>query len=114
MSFEDKIKNWVLADNEIKTYTENLKELKKTRQALTNELQEYIETHELKNAVIQISDGKLKCQQVKAVQPLTLKYIKDCLGQCISNTETVDKLMEYIKEHRDVKYSEEIKRYYNK
>uniref|UniRef100_A0A6C0KDV2 Uncharacterized protein n=1 Tax=viral metagenome TaxID=1070528 RepID=A0A6C0KDV2_9ZZZZ len=114
MSFEEKIKNWVLADNEIKTFNENLKELKKTRQILTNDLQEYIETHELKNAVIQISDGKLKSQQVKAVQPLTLKYVKECLSHCVSNTETVDQLMEYIKQHREIKFSDEIKRYYNK
>ena len=114
MNFESSIKEWVILDNKIKKQNEELKTMREKRQTLGNVLNGYIEDNELNNAIIQISDGTIKYNQVKMTQPLTLKYIRICLENCIQNVETVDKLMEYIKENRDVKISNELKRYYNK
>ena len=114
MNFETSIKEWVILDNKIKKQNEELKALREKRQTLGTALNGYIEENELNNAIIQISDGTIKYNQIKRTQPLTLKYIRTCLENCIQNVETVDKLMEYIKENRDVKISNELKRYYNK
>mgnify|MGYP000948631169 FL=1 len=114
MNFETYIKDWVILDTKIKKQSEELKLLREKRQTLGSSLNVYIEENELNNAIIQISDGTIKYNQVKMTQPLTLKYIHTCLENCIQNVETVDKLMEYIKENRDVKISNELKRYYNK
>jgi hypothetical protein len=49
---------------------------------------------------------------VKETQPLTFKYLETCLREIIKNEEQVTKIVEYIKNKRDVSYSPEIKRLY--
>jgi ferritin len=64
-------------------------------------------------STIQISDGKLKFVQLKETQPLTFKYLETCLKEIIKNEEQVNKIVDYIKNKREVKYVADIKRFYN-
>ena len=113
MSFEDNIKQWVTIDNQIKQLNEQAKALRQQRSNLTESINTYVETTDLKHATVQISDGKLKFQSVKVTQPLTLKYVSECLLDCIGNEEQVKIIMKHIKTNRDSKYVEDIKRFYN-
>ena len=114
MNFETKIKEWVSIDNEIKKQNELTKRLREKKNDLNHEINEYIENNQLNNAVIQISDGSLKYNSVKSTQPLTFKFVRECLTNCIENEDTIDQLMNYIKEKREVKEHYELKRFYNK
>ena len=76
------------------------------------EKQVYAESNNLENAVIQISDGKLKFQNVKQTSPLTFKLVKEALEDCIDNEEHVAAIMKVIKNKRDSKYVYDIKRTY--
>ena len=67
----------------------------------------------MSHARIQISDGLLKFQNNKVTSPLTFKFLKQCLSECIENEEKVEQLINYIKEKREVKYVPDIKRLYN-
>ena len=73
-----------------------------------------METNNLNNATVQISDGRLRFVNSKQTAPITLKYIEQCLGECIGNKEQVELIINYIKEKREVKYLPDIKRYYVK
>jgi hypothetical protein len=112
MSFEESIKEWVTIDNKIKQLNEQCKLLRTTRNELTNKINNYVDENDLKHATVQISDGKLKFQSVKVTQPLTLKFIKECLDNCIQNESNVEKIINYIKENRKVEYIDDIKRFY--
>jgi len=112
MSFEEKIRQWVSVDNKVKQLSSELKELRGEKTALRSQIHTYAEEQELKHATIQISDGQLKFQSVRVVQPLTLKFVKECLGDVITDDNVVEQIMEHIKEKRDVKYVEDIKRFY--
>lgn len=113
MSFEDSIKQWVTIDNSIKELNEKIKELRSKKSDLTSNINEYVNNNDLKHATVKISDGEIKFKNVKVTQPITLKFIKECLSDCISNENSVDKIMDYIKENRESKYVEDIKRFYN-
>lgn len=113
MSFEESIKQWVTIDNTIKELNGKIKELRSSKNELTNEINDFVNANDLKHATVKISDGQIKFQNVKVTKPITLKFIKECLSDCISNEESVDKIMEHIKESRDSKYVEDIKRFYN-
>ena len=39
----------------------------------------------------------------KQIQPLTFKFLKECLDNCIQNSEQVDQLIDYIKSKREIK-----------
>ena len=110
--FQKNIQDWVTVDNKIKNLNNQVKELRSNRNQLTNNIFTYAESNNLENAVIQISDGKLKFQNVKQTSPLTFKLVKEVLDECINNDEDVLALMTAIKNKRETKFSYYIKRSY--
>ena len=113
MSFEESIKKWVTVDNSIKELNSRIKELRSTKNELTEEINQFVNANDLKHATVKISDGQIKFNNVKVTKPLTVKFIKECLGDCISNEDSVNQIMDHIKESRESKYVEDIKRFYN-
>ena len=112
MGFEEDIKQWIKLDNETKQYNENLSILRKTKRELRTSIWSYANDNNLQHAVIQISDGNLKFQNTKITQPLTLKFITKCLGECIDDKSQVESIMRHIKDQRNVSYVNNIKRSY--
>ena len=114
MSFTENIKLWVKYDNEYKEQQENLKRLREQRNTLENNIMEHINENNLKNATIQITDGTLKFGHAKVASPLTFKYIEECLNDIISDKEQITNIINYIKQKRTYKNTENIRRLYNK
>ena len=114
MNLEEKIKEWVATDNQVKLYQQKIKELKGFRGDISTEILDFVETNHLDNTTIRISDGKLRFQNNRITTPLTFKFIKKCLSECIENDRQVDQIIEYIKESREIRYVPDIKRYYSK
>jgi hypothetical protein len=112
MSFEENIKNWVMIDNQIKTLHEKTRELRENKNTMEENIINYVKTNKLTNAIVSISDGKLKFVNTKQTAPLTLKFVEECLAKCIKSEDQVKQIVNYIKESREVKYISDIKRYY--
>ena len=113
MTFEENIKKWVALDNQMKNLADQTKKLREDKNTAEEMILSYVETQGLKNATVNITNGKLRFTETKQTSPLTLKYVEDCLGKCIGNATQVDQIMRVIKESREVKYSSDIKRYTN-
>ena len=124
MSFEQQIQQWITnnifkfkrlitIDNQMKQLTDKIKELRDKKTTLNDAIFNHVENSNLSNSTVQISDGKLKFIKIKDTQQLTFKYLETCLHEIIKNEEQVNKIVEYIKNKRDVKYVPEIKRFYN-
>jgi hypothetical protein len=113
MSFEQNIQQWVVIDNQMKQLQDKLKELREKKNSISDNIETHIESNELTNTSVKLSDGQLKFVKVKETQPLTFKHLETCLGEIIKNEEQVKKIVEYIKNKREVKYVSEIKRLYN-
>ena len=114
MSFEDKIKKWVHLDNQLKLVNDKVKEIKQEKDNVEELIIQYVDTNNLNNATAKISGGKLKFVETKQSSPLTLKYIKECLNECIENQQQVDLILNHIKDNREIKYSKDVKRFYDK
>lgn len=112
MSFEQNIQDWVSIDNKIKRYQDAIRNERREKNNLTEQILSYVETEKLTHAQIQISDGLLKFQNNKVTAPLTFKFLKECLNECIESEEKVEQLINYIRERRNVKYVKDIKRLY--
>ncbi len=112
MSFENNIKSWVSVDNQIKQLNDRVRELRDERLQLGNNIFQYVESEQLKNATVQISDGKLRFIESTQTSPLTLTFIKQCLTDCIKTPSDVETIMTYIKKTRIKKNVSEIKRTY--
>ena len=113
MSFEQHIQQWVSIDNQMKQLTDKIKELRDKKNTLNDVIFNHVDNSNLTNATVQISDGKIKFVKSKDTQVLTFKYLETCLHEIIKNEDQVDKIVEYIKNKREVKFVPEIKRFYN-
>ena len=111
--FETSIQKWVALDNQIRNINERTKQLRDEKNHLEETILQHIETNKLNNAVVNISDGKLKFVNSKQTSPLSLSFVEECLGKCISNKEHVERIMKFIKTSRPAKYVPDIKRTYN-
>lgn len=112
MSFEENIQKWVSLDNQLRSLHDKTKQLREDKNNLEDGIIKYVDAHNLQNSVVKLSDGKLKFTMVKQTNPLTLKYVDECLGKCIKNPEQVKHIMNYIKESRNSKIIPDIKRFY--
>jgi hypothetical protein len=113
MNFENQVQQWVSVDNQLKILNEKVKQLRDTRNSLSENITTYAQKNNLSNSIIQISDGKLKIANTKVQPPLTFKYVEKTLGEVISNEAQVRLIVEHLKQKRDIKIVPEIKRFYN-
>lgn len=112
-TLEKNIKEWVNYDNELKILHENTKEIRNKKNELEDKILSFVENNNMDNAVINISDGRLKFVETKQTAPITLTFLDQCLSEVIANKTQVEQIMNYIKKKRETKMVPEIKRYYN-
>jgi DeoR/GlpR family transcriptional regulator of sugar metabolism len=111
---EESIQKWVLLDNKMRELNEMTKKCREQRKTYEEKIQHHVEKNEkLKNATVQITDGKLLFSETKSTTPLTYKFIETCLNQVISDKNSVEKIIEHIKNSRETESKPAIKRYYN-
>lgn len=118
MAVIESVKNWVRIDNEIKGLNDKIKELRDERRTSEVALRSWADPlmAQGKKATINISDGKLRFVETKQVSPLTLKYVEERLIACLGEAQraAVEQIMNDIKENREYKLVQEVKRVYNK
>jgi hypothetical protein len=113
MNFEQTVQQWVLIDNQMKLYNEKIKELREKKNNIEEKLSTYANDNKLTNSFIGISDGKLKFTNSKITAPLTFKYLEKSLGEIIKNPQQVTTIINHVKNNREYKIVNELKRYYN-
>ena len=87
MTLQDNIKEWIKIDNEITSLNSRVKELRDSKKPIQCSIVEHIETENLFDATVKISDGRLKFVQQRQAAQLTLKYVEQCLKEKIANEE---------------------------
>jgi len=112
MEFTDQIRQWVTLDNQLKTLNDRAKELRAQRNAVSDNILGYVDTHQLNNSVVKISDGRLRFTETTQYSPLTFKHVEECLKKCIQDEGDVKKIMKLIKDTRQSKSVSDIKRTY--
>ena len=113
MSFENQIAQWVSIDNQLKIANEQIKTIRDKRNTLSENITKYAANNNLSNATVQISDGRLKFANTRVPEPLTFKYLERALGEVIKNESQVSLIMKHLKEKRNIKTIQEIKRFSN-
>ena len=112
MNFSENIKEWVSIDTEIRKLNEMIKTKREKKHDVLKNIIEYKNNNNLNNTLIRISDGSLRFTSVKQFQPITYCYIKDCLKEIIDDEDQIDFIINYLKEKRNYKVVEDIKRIY--
>jgi hypothetical protein len=113
MSFENQIQQWVSLDNQLKQINDKAREIREKRSKLTENITKYAENNNLYTNTISISDGKLRFSNTKTPEPLTFKYLEKSLSEIIKNESQVKAIIEHLKQNREIKVIQEIKRVSN-
>jgi hypothetical protein len=113
MSFEQQIQQWVTLDNQLKLLGDKIKELRDKKHTLTEQITSHMETNESDHVRLN-DEQQLKLVKVKNTQQLTFKHLETCLSEIIKNEDQVAKIVEYVKNKREITFVPEIKRLFSK
>jgi len=113
MNFEQTIQQWINLDDQIKIYNQKIKDLRDRKNTIEKSAFELVSDNKLLNSSIKIKDGNLKIVNTKITSPLTFKYLENSLGRIIKNKEDVQRILIFLKNNRETKIIQEIKRFYN-
>jgi len=109
--FIQNIQSWVSLDTQLKTINERIKPIREKKTELSEEITKYMKEMQIDKKRIDITDGSLGLYEKKEYSALTYGYIEKCLGEIIPDKKHVDYIMNYLREHRQVKQITDIRRY---
>jgi len=113
-SFTENVQKWVIIDKQLRLVHEKTKDMRETKQKLTEDICNYIQNKNLSNTRIEISDGDLKMYEKKDYSPLTFTYVEDSLAKILSDKSQVEYIINFLKSNREIKSSLDIRRTYKK
>lgn len=108
--FVENVQKWALYDRQLKIIAEKTRQIRTAKHDASKQIVEYMDTHNISHNKIELSDGELKIVEKKDYSPLTFSYIEESLAQIIPEKAHVDFIVEYLKTHREIKVTREIKR----
>jgi len=109
--FIENIRKWVLIDGQLKIINDKTRKLRDIKHNVTTDICSYMTENNLTDKKIGITDGELKVYEKKEYSPLSYGYIEKCLAEIIPDKTKVDFIIQYLKEHREITTSQDIRRY---
>ncbi len=105
----ENVKTWLDMDNQIRTLQKEIRDRRKLKKELTNNLVGIMKTQDID--ALNVPDGQLIYNKTKTKAPLSKKHLLISLSQFFKNDQRmVDELSKYIMESRKEKEKENIKR----
>lgn len=110
--FIENVKKWVLIDNYLKQLNDKKQSFREQKQQLSKNIIQYMKTKKIENSTIEISDGEIRLYNKKDYSNLTFTYIESCLADIIPDKSHVEYIIQYLKDHREIKDEIDIRRLY--
>ena len=105
----ENVKTWLDIDNEIRTLQKEIRNRRKLKKDLTQNLVDIMKTQDID--ALNVPDGQLIYNKTKTKAPLSKKHLLTSLTIFFKNDKRiVDELAKYIMETRQEKEKENIKR----
>lgn len=109
-TFVENVQKWLLYEQQLKVVTEKAKQIRESKNTTTESIFQYMYAHGLSQNKIKITDGELKICEKKEYSPLTYTYVEECLAKIITEKESVEFIMDYLKQNREIKITHEIRK----
>lgn len=108
--FAEKVKRWITLDTQLKYVNEKTKQIRESRSALSKQISEYVHAKYGEHKPIALSEGELRFTEKRDYSPLTFAYIEECLDKLLTDSTQVDFILDYLRDHREIRTSTEIRR----
>jgi len=109
-TFVENVQKWLVYEQQLKLVTDKAKQIRESKNTTAESICQYMQTHGLAHNKIKITDGELKIFEKKEYSPLTFGYVEECLAKIITEKESVEFIMEYLKQNREIKITHEIRK----
>ena len=104
MTLEEDIKQWIKLDDNIKQLNQEIKNIKYQKETYNNNILHHITSNNLENAVVKINNDKLRFMDTNYSQPLTYKFIMECLYKYYDDDDNkAIEILLFIKSQRQIK-----------
>jgi hypothetical protein len=110
VEFQTDVQKWVAIDSQLKLANDKIRQLRESKSQLTSKICNFIDTQNLRDTKLEISDGNLKVYDRKEYSPITFSYIETSLDKIIPNKEHVTYIIKYLKENREITTVSDIRR----
>jgi len=104
------IQKWIAVDNQLQLLNEKTKKIRDWKKKLTEKISQMLEEKGWQNRILEIPDGELKLQEKNEYSTLSFGYIEECLQELMKDEDQIDFVMNYLRDHREVKTSIDIRR----
>jgi hypothetical protein len=108
--FIEKVKKWATLDDQLKHIGEKTKQMRLFKGQLGEDICKYMNENHKHQKKIGITNGELGIYEKKEYSPLTFGYIEQCLDELIPDKEQVAYVISYLKEHRKVNTTFDLRR----
>jgi hypothetical protein len=102
-----KIKKWLEYESKITNLQKEIKELKKNKTVLSNELKTIMKNKDLD--CIDVNDGKILYTTTEVKKGINKKYLADVLTKYFDDGERAEQMCKFILENRETSVKENIK-----
>lgn len=109
-SLQKYIQKWVAVDNQLQLLQEKTKKMREWKKKLTEKISGDLHNKGWENKILEIPNGELKLQEKTEYSSLSFGYIESCLSELILDEEQVNFIMDYLREHREIKTIIDIRR----
>jgi len=109
-SFIQNVQKWVILDKQLKYVNEKTRQIRESKNTLSVNICAYMQQKQWTSKPIEITDGVIKCVEKREYSPLSFSYIEECLDELIEDKDKVDYIIQYLKDHREVKTICELRR----
>ena len=117
-SLEQYAQKYIAVDDQLKLLQEKSKPLREWKVKLTNQIVKMMGEKKDRGTkenedILEIPNngGELRIYEKREYGSLTFTYIEKCLKELIPDESQVDFVMDYLRDHREVKYSYDLRRY---
>ena len=110
IEFQTDVQKWVALDSQLKLANDKIRQLRESKSQLTSKICNFIDTQNMRDTKLEISDGNLKVYDRKEYSPITFAYIETSLDQIIPNKEHAVYIIKYLKENREITTVSDIRR----
>lgn len=111
-NFKEKVKSYLNLDDDIRTLEKAIKEKKKAKQKLTENILTFMHDYNIEDMTT--GDGKLKRSISYTKKPLNKETLKTKLGEYFKNYEKGEEIANYVIDKRDKEERIRLKRFIKK
>ena len=110
--FATQVRRWVFLDSQLKIINDKSKTIREEKHKLSSKICQHLENSGNAHRKIMIHDGDLKVYEKKDYSPLTFTFLEKHLGKIMTDAKQVEYVIQYLKEQREIKSTNDLKRSY--